>query len=89
MGTRKTLSLLFTGLSLVLILDTFNVTHSLSLFLLAGVIPGTNYSIDATVMLALFAGISGFTLSRIFATLAASASRRIHASTGTMLSAQS
>lgn len=62
---KKALTLLFTLLSILIILDSLNAGHAVAMFLLAGVIPGTNLVLDATRTLELFLLLSGFTLSRI------------------------
>lgn len=96
MGTKKSLSILFTAFSGVLILDTLNISHGIVFFLMAGIIPGTNFSIDANTMLIIFALATGFTLSRITVRLLTTVQLRLasrstrrggHASTGTILSA--
>lgn len=90
MVTKKTLTILLTVFSSIIILDTLNFGHVIALFLLAGVIPGTNISLDADTMLIVFSAITGFTLSRLFIKLAAALLQRSHqASTGTILSAHS
>lgn len=48
-----------------MILDSLNAGEALTMFFLAGVIPGTNFSISATHMLEFFTLTLGFTLSRI------------------------
>lgn len=62
---KKALTLLFTLLSVLIILDSLNAGHAVTMFLLAGVIPGTNLVLDASRTLELFLLLSGFTLSRI------------------------
>lgn len=62
---KKKLTILFTALSFILILDSMNFGHALVMFFLAGVIPGTNIIIDASHMLEFFTLLTGFTLSRI------------------------
>ena len=90
MVTKKTLTILLTVFSSIIILDTLNFGHVIALFLLAGVIPGTNISIDADTMLMFFSAVTGFTLSRLFVKLAAALLQRSHqTSTGTILSAHS
>ena len=42
-----------------------NAGHAVAMFLLAGVVPGTNLVLDATRTLEFFLLVSGFTLSRI------------------------
>jgi len=76
----------------MLILDTMNAGHALAMFLLAGIIPGTNTSIDADRMLEYIFLLTGLTLSRITTSLLRAYSlhqRNGHASNGTMLSAHS
>lgn len=62
---KKALTLLFTSLSILIILDSLNAGHAVAMFLLAGIIPGTNVALDATRTFELFLLLSGFTLSRI------------------------
>ena len=52
-------------LSGVLILDSFNFVHSLVMFVLVGVIPGTNTAISADQMLVLVAILLGFIFGRL------------------------
>ena len=52
---RKTAIILLLIGSALIILDSFNFAHSLALFLLAGIIPGTDISISAIDMMAAFA----------------------------------
>lgn len=66
---KKTLTIIFTILSLVIILDAFNAGEALFMFYLAGVIPGTDLAINANRMLEIFTLLIGFTLSRIAITL--------------------
>lgn len=90
---QKNVTILFVSLSAILILDTMNAWHAFAMFLLAGIIPGTNTTIDADHMLQYILLISGFTLARITTSLvrAYSSHQRstTHASNGTMLSAHS
>lgn len=65
LSMKKTLTIIFTSLSLLLILDSMNVGQAITMFLLAGVIPGTNIAISAATMLEFFALLIGFTLARI------------------------
>ena len=62
---KKTAAIILTALSLLMILDSFNFGHALMMFLLAGVIPGTNIAIDGARMLEFFALIAGFTVARL------------------------
>ena len=62
---KKTIAIILTIFSLLLILDSFNFGHALMMFYLAGVIPGTNLILNATQMLQLFAGIAGFIVARV------------------------
>ena len=57
-----TLCLVLSGL---IILDSLNIGHSLTMFLLVGIIPGTNIVVSGESMLQLFLLLIGFTLSRI------------------------
>lgn len=62
---KKALTILFLSLSFVIILDVLNAGEAIFMFVLAGVIPGTNIAIDASRMLEAFTLLIGFTLSRI------------------------
>lgn len=62
---KKALTILFLSLSVILILDSLNAVHALMMFLLAGVIPGTNIAISGDRMLEIFTLLIGFTLSRV------------------------
>jgi hypothetical protein len=56
--------LIFSGL---IILDSFNAGHILMMFLLAGVIPGTNIALSATTMMEIFALLTGLVIGRLSA----------------------
>lgn len=75
---KKTLTLILTALSFMLILDSMNAGHAIIMFFLAGVIPGTNIAIEASRMLEIFALLLGFTLSRIVMGIAQPALSRRH-----------
>jgi len=62
---KKTVTIIFIILSAVLILDSMDFAHALAMFLLAGIIPGTNIVISATVMLEFFALVIGFVIARV------------------------
>ena len=62
---KKTLTIIFTTLSALLILDSMDASHAVAMFLLAGVIPGTNFVLNAERMLELFAALLGFVVARI------------------------
>lgn len=62
---RKTVIIICTVLSLGIILESLNAGHALVMFLLAGVIPGTDIALSANRMLELFTFLIGFTLSRV------------------------
>lgn len=79
-------------LSALIILDTLDAGHALMMFLLAGIIPGTNITLSATQTLNLFALLAGFTLSRTTLSFVRTYRGRrpvTQTSKGTMLSAQS
>lgn len=61
---KKALTITFLGLSALLILDSMNFAHALAMFLLAGVIPGTNFTLSASFTLQLFALLFGFVIAR-------------------------
>lgn len=52
---KKLLTKLFLIGSVLIILDSLDVVHSLTLFLFAGIIPGTHIAISAIDMMAAFA----------------------------------
>ena len=52
-------------LSSLLILDSMNVGSALVMFVIAGQVPGTNFSIDAGTMLFFFMLISGIIAGRL------------------------
>jgi len=62
---KKTAAIIFTALSLLMILDSFNFGHALMMFYLAGIIPGTNIALSAAQMLEFFAIVAGFVVARI------------------------
>jgi hypothetical protein len=62
---KKTITIICITLSLLLILDSFNFAQALAMFLLAGVIPGTNIAIDGARMLEFFSLAAGFTVGRV------------------------
>jgi hypothetical protein len=62
---RKPIVIIATVLSGLMILDSLQVGHAITMFLLAGVIPGTNLVLSPTVTLELFALLLGFVMSRI------------------------
>lgn len=62
---KKALTILFLSLSAIIILDSLNAVHALMMFLLAGVIPGTNITVSGDRMLEIFTVLIGFTLSRV------------------------
>lgn len=66
---KKLLTIVFISLSAILILDSMNVGQAVTMFLLAGVIPGTNVALSGATMLELFALLIGFTLARVAHTL--------------------
>jgi len=66
---QKSLTIIFTILSAVLILDSMNFGYAIAMFLLAGIIPGTNIVVSADAMLNTIMFVSGFILSRIVMSL--------------------
>ena len=69
---KKLITLVFTTLSAIIILDSFNAWHAIAMFYLAGEIPGTRTSINAETMLSIFALLIGFVLARISSKIALS-----------------
>ena len=62
---KKKIAVTITILSFILILDSMNAGHALAMFLLAGVVPGTNIVLSADRMLELIALLTGFVFARI------------------------
>jgi hypothetical protein len=62
---RKAIIITSLILSGLIILDSFNVGHVLMMFLLAGVIPGTNIALSATTMMELFGLLTGLVIGRL------------------------
>lgn len=62
---KKTIAIIFTLLSLLIILDSVNFGHALMMFLLAGVIPGTNITMNGEQMLEFTVLVAGFIFARI------------------------
>ena len=62
---KKNIAIIFTLLSLLLILDSVNFGHALMMFLLAGVIPGTNMTINGEQMLEFTVLVAGFIFARL------------------------
>lgn len=67
---KKIFVIILTILSAILILDTLNAGQAVAMFLLAGIIPGTNFALDATRTFEIFLFLGGFTLARIAVRLA-------------------
>lgn len=61
---KKTLTIIFIVFSGLLILDSMNAGHALAMFLLAGIVPGTNIIVNAHTMLTSIAGVLGFIVAR-------------------------
>ncbi|MFZ3010111.1 MAG: hypothetical protein WA030_03800 [Candidatus Microsaccharimonas sp.] len=66
---RKTIIITSLILSGLLILDSMSAGHFLMMFLLAGIIPGTNIAISAQNMMEGFALVGGFVIARIMSNL--------------------
>lgn len=62
---KRTIIIACLILSGLMIIDSLNIGHSLTMLLIAGIIPGTNIAIDATRMLELYLVIVGFIAARI------------------------
>ncbi len=61
---KKKISLILIAASWVMILDTFNAGQVIVGFLLTGTIPGTSLTVNASLMLSIYALAIGFTLAR-------------------------
>lgn len=64
LAMKNTAATIFTILSFILILDSMNAGHAVTMFLLAGIVPGTNITLSAATMLQGFAVILGFMAAR-------------------------
>ncbi len=64
---RKSIIITCLILSGLIILDSLNVGHLLVMFLLAGVIPGTNIALSASTTLELFTLLIGLVIGRLSA----------------------
>lgn len=62
---KKNLTIILTTFSALIILDSLRLGDALMMFLLAGVIPGTNMTVSGAQMLEFCVLISGFILGRI------------------------
>lgn len=71
----KTFTIIFVTLSVILILDSFNFGHALMLFVLAGIIPGTDIALSPVQTLELFALLTGIVVGRMSAALFSSLRR--------------
>lgn len=86
---KKNITILLVSFSAILILDTLNAGQALVMLLLAGIIPGTNVAINASLMFEYILFLTGFILARISSYAFRTYSARTQASNGTILSAQS
>ena len=66
---RKAIIITCLILSGLIILDSFNTGQVLIMFLLAGVIPGTNIALSATTMMEIFALTTGLVIGRLCANI--------------------
>lgn len=66
---RKTIIITSLILSGIMILDSMDAGHVLMMFLLAGIIPGTNIAISAQTMMEGFALAGGFVIARVMSNL--------------------
>lgn len=62
---KKAITIICIVLSAIIILDSFNAWHMVAMFYIAGEIPGTRTSLNASTMMSLFALLIGFVLARI------------------------
>lgn len=92
---KQIVTILCLSLSGFIVLDTFNAGHAFTMFLFAGIIPGTNIALDANRMFEIFSFLIGFTLSRIIVSvlhnygIARKLTAPTQSSKGTILSAHS
>ncbi len=66
---RRTIIITSLILSGLIILDSMNAGHALMMFLLAGIIPGTNIALSAQQMMEGFALVGGFVIARVMSNL--------------------
>lgn len=66
---RKAITIILTILSALIILDSMQAAQALMVFLLAGVVPGTNIVISGGAALSVFTGLLGFTAARLYVKL--------------------
>lgn len=64
---KKVLFLICLGVSGLIILEQFGVLNSLFIFLIAGVIPGTSYSLPSSLMLLIMITIMWLVIFRLAA----------------------
>lgn len=62
---RKTIITLCLIGSAFIILNAFEAGHALMMFLMAGIVPGTNIVLSASAMIFIFAGAFGFVCARL------------------------
>ena len=62
---KKNIAIIITILSFILILDSMNAGYAIAMFLLAGIVPGTNIVLTADRMLEIIALLTGFVFARI------------------------
>lgn len=62
---KKTIVIICTVLSALMILDSLHAGEALMMFLLAGVIPGTSLTVSAQHMMEAFALLLGFVVARL------------------------
>lgn len=67
---KKTLTILLTILSCIMILDAANASEAIVMFFLAGVVPGTNFVISGAHMFEFYILAFGFIVSRFTVSLA-------------------
>lgn len=64
---KKTICILCTIASFALICDAANLGHKLMIFLLAGIVPGTDIILSSDQMLALISTLAGFVFTILIA----------------------
>jgi hypothetical protein len=65
---RKVIIIACLAASLLIFLDTIDIVHGLVMFLLAGIIPGTNIVLSATQMLVVMIVLTGLAIYRFAVT---------------------
>lgn len=66
---KKAIAIIATVFSILLILESMDAYYAFAMFMLAGVIPGTNITLSASFMFEFFSVLLGFALARVSITV--------------------